>query len=228
MNPTPITLALAALLPIAHAQESTPRAGHTSTLTLRADISVESVTNETYSTTLSRFGNREILAQMLSSNLLDGRLSGWYLGIMGEATGNPKVYAIKKNKPVVEVPESLLTLPTINHRARKGSTANPTTAAPSSTLTQSVQSTFKVKDATVTGFGTQTLQKANFTLGTTTTAVTTWTDTLTFTGPAPSGTGTMTGFYRTRTAKRLNVTPYLGTPSTTETPDETPDETPPA
>jgi len=108
-----------------------------SSVFLYASISTQGATSTTTSSNGSTvvtdhiktvpFGNREVLAAMISSQLITGKPSEWKLVYLVDSAGNAGFYAQQNGVTPVAVPATLLTMPSNTVTLNGGSTKTSST-----------------------------------------------------------------------------------------------------
>ena len=159
----------------------------------------------TFTTTSMRFINRDILEAMRTATLLDGTIAGWTLARIADAAGVGNVYAIKPGKTAVAVPANLLTQPVAQGTATVGNTIIPATGAERPNLIRRTYATLDVRQGASTAAGTQTLKFGTLKIGTTNHVVATQIDNFGVTGKSGTGTGIISGSYRTARPQLTNL-----------------------
>ena len=158
-----------------------------------------------FTTSSVRFTNRDILEAMRAGALLDGTIAGWSLARIANAAGVGNLYAIKPGKTAVAVPANLLTQPVAQGSATVGSTLIPATGAEQRNLVRRSYNTLNVRQGASSAFGTQTLKFGILRIGTTNHVVATEIDVFGVTGRSGTGTGIVTGTYRTARPQLTNL-----------------------
>ncbi len=213
-------LPIAGLLAMASAHgQNTVKPGTINPLIFEATITTENTPTETnlpggakrkkYTTSAVRFGNRDILEAMRVASLLDGTLTGWVLYRAAGANGAGNLYALKAGKTAVAVPANLLTHPANQGTASTGTEVVPATGTGRPNLKRKVYATLNVRAGASSATGTQVLNSAVVNTGGNGTVVITQTDSLTVQGRSGTGTGILTGKYRTQRARIVNLTPFF-------------------
>ena len=166
-------------------------------------------TRSTLGTSAVRFLNRDILEAMRVASLLDGTLTGWTLSRLANPAGVGNIYATKAGKAAVAVPANLLTQPVVEGSATTGSIVTPTTGTPKPNLSRRVYVTLNIRNGASSGFGIQTLKWSTFRSGNTSTVVTTQTDNFSLSGKSGTGTGIISGSFRTVSPKPTDLSILL-------------------
>lgn len=213
-------LGLLALAGGAHGQQTPAvKAGTINGLLVEATVTTENppttvnlpagAKRKNYTVSNVRLVNRDILEAMRSSSLLDGTLTGWSLNRVASANGTGNIYALKPGKQAVAVPAILLTQPANQGTATTGSEIVPATGTSKPNLSRKVYATLKVRNGDASATGTQTLKSATVKAGTANTTVVTQLDNLKLAGKSGTGTGILTGTYRTKKPLLANLTPFF-------------------
>jgi hypothetical protein len=166
-------------------------------------------TRSTLTTSAVRYINRDILEAMRIASLLDGTLTGWTLSRLANPAGVGNLYATKAGKAAVAVPANLLTQPVVEGSAATGSIVTPTTGTPKPNLSRRVYVTLNIRNGASSGFGIQTLKWSTFRSGSTSTVVTTQTDNFSVSGKSGTGTGIISGSFRTVSPKPSDLSSLL-------------------
>ena len=212
----PITGMLA--MASAHGQ-ATVKPGSVNPLLFDATLTTENAPTEVtlpggvkrkkYTTSSVRFVNRDILEAMRVASLLDGQITGWSLYRVASPNGVGNIYALKSGKTAVAVPANLLTQPVNQGTATTGTELVPVTGATKPSRTRTVYATLDVRAGASSATGTQILKFATARVGNESTVVMTRTDNLTVNGRSGTGTGIITGKYRTQRTQLVNLTPFF-------------------
>jgi hypothetical protein len=213
---------LLALAGLATAHGQTAKPGSISPVLFEATITTENpptTTNvqggvrKTFTTSSVRYINRDILEAMRQANLLDGTLTGWTIQRLADPNGVGNIYATKAGKAAVLVPAALLTQPVAQGTATTGTEFTPTGAAPKPNLFRRTHANLTVKNGASTGFGSQAIKTGSFKSGTTTTQVQLMTENFNVTGKVGTGTGIVTGSYRTANPRPADLSTLLPAPA---------------
>jgi len=97
------------------------------------------------------FGNREVLAAMISSQLLTGKPSDWQLVYLVDSSGNAGFYAQKSSVTPVAVPATLLTLPVNAVTLNGGTTKTSSTGVVTPNTTELSYSSITVNGIPASG-----------------------------------------------------------------------------
>lgn len=159
----------------------------------------------TFTTSAVRFTNRDILEAMRAGALLDGTIAGWVLARVADANGVGNLYALKTGKTAVAVPANLLTQPAAQGTATTGNAIIPATGPQLPNLVRRSYNTLNVRQGASSAFGTQVLKFGTLRIGTTNHIIATQTDALAVTGKSGTGTGIVTGNYRTARPQLTNL-----------------------
>ena len=212
------------LLACAAAQAQSAKPGTIATLLFESTITTENTpstvnlpggggTRTSYTTSAVRYINRDILEAMRVASLLDGTLTGWTLSRLANPAGAGNLYATKPGKAAVPVPANLLTEPVVQGSATTGTVITPAGEAPKPNLLRRAHVSLDVRGGAGTGFGIQSLKWTTFRSGTTSTVVATRTDNYNVTGKSGTGTGIVTGSYRTVVPKATDLSTLLPGPA---------------
>lgn len=163
----------------------------------------------TFTTTGLRFVNRDILEGMRAAALLDGTIQGWLLARIANEAGVGNLYAIKKGKTAVAVPATLLTQPAPQGTATVGTTFIPAAGAEQPNLIRRTYATLDVRQGASNAAGVQTLKFGNLRIGTTTHVVATQIDNFNVIGKSGTGTGIISGTYRTARPQLANLIAFF-------------------
>lgn len=170
---------------------------------------VQGGVRKTFTTSSVRFINRDILEAMRTASLLDGTLTGWMIQRLADPSGVGNLYATKAGKPAVLVPAGLLTQPVAQGTATNGTEFTPTGGIAKPSLFRRTHATLNVRNGASTGFGSQSIKAGNFKSGTTTTQVQLMTENFNVTGKSGTGTGIVTGSYRTTNPRPADLSALL-------------------
>jgi hypothetical protein len=164
---------------------------------------------KTYTVSTVRFVNRDILEAMRVASLLDGTIVGWSLNRAASANGTGNIYALKNGKTAVAVPANLLTQPVNQGTATTGNEVVPATGPTKPNLVRKAYATLNVRNGASSATGTQILKFATVGTGASATIVATQTDNFAVAGKSGTGTGIISGTYRTQRTLLANLTPFF-------------------
>lgn len=216
MKPFVFPLLAIAGLATAHGQNAKP--GSASPVLFEATFTVENPpitanvqggVRKTFTTTSLRYINRDILEIMRGANLLDGTLTGWMIQRLASPDGTGNIYATKAGKPAVPIPAALLTQPVAQGTATTGTEFTPAGGVAKPDLFRRAHANLTVKNGASTGFGSQTVKPGTFKSGTTVTPIQLRTESFVITGKTGTGTGIVTGSYRTSNCRPADLSVLL-------------------
>ncbi|QJE95411.1 hypothetical protein [Luteolibacter luteus] len=212
-------LPILGVLAMASAHGQTVKPGTINPLLFEASITTENAPTQvnlpngakrkTYTTSTVRFLNRDILEAMRVASLLDGTIVGWSLNRVASPNGVGNIYALKNGKTAVAVPANLLTQPVNQGTATTGNEIVPATGATKPNLVRKAYATISVRNGAGSAAGTQTLKFATVGSGSSATIVATQMDNFAVTGKSGTGTGIVSGNYRTQRTLLANLTPFF-------------------
>jgi hypothetical protein len=209
-----IVFSILGLLGVATAQAQS-KPGSISPLLFEATITTENAPvdqnlpggakRRVFTTSSVRFINRDILEAMRAGSLLDGTLAGWTLARVANESGVGNLYAIKPGKTAVAVPANLLTPPVAQGTATVGSSIIPAAGAQRPNLIRRTYASLNVRQGASTAAGVQNLKFGTLKIGTTNHIVATQVDNFGVTGKSGTGTGIISGSYRTLRPQLSNL-----------------------